>query len=206
MPKTRSSRMRSGQCRARAQHDESAGIVGTLGPKIAKERMIRSLSIEDLAEKAGISHGLLSQLERGIGNPSLATLVALASALELPLGSFFAGGQGDNDIVVRRRMRKRLVLADRRMKYQLLVPDLQGSLSMLYIELPPGFSNEQTPFSHAGEECELVLEGTVEAHIGSRVFLLEPGDSIRFASVNPHWFRTFAAPVVIVSAMTPPSF
>jgi transcriptional regulator with XRE-family HTH domain len=203
---SRASRRGASQDRARAQQDESAGIVGALGPRIAKERLVRGLSIEDLAEHAGISHGLLSQLERGIGNPSLATLVGLASALGVPLGSFFAGNRNNDDILVRRRTRKRLTLADRRMKYQLLVPDLQGSLSMLYIELPADFSNEQAPFSHPGEECELVLEGRVEAHIGPRMFLLEPGDSIRFASAIPHWFKTFDEPVVIVSAMTPPSF
>ena len=206
MATTRVSRRGSSQDRTRTQQDESAGIVGALGPRIAQERVVRGHSIEELAERAGISSGLLSQLERGIGNPSLATLVGLASALDVPLGSFFAGNKNNDDIVVRRRMRKRLTLADRRLKYQLLVPDLQGSLSMLYVELPAGFSNELTPFSHAGEECELVLEGTVEAHIGPRTFLLEPGDSIRFASAIPHWFKTFDKPVVIVSAMTPPSF
>jgi len=206
VPTTQASRRGSHQVRTRAQTDESAGIVGALGPRIAKERLVRGLSLEDLAERAGISRGLLSQLERGIGNPSLTTLAGLAAALDVPLGSFFAGGKNNDDIVVRRNARKRLILADRRMKYQLLVPDLQGSLSMLYIELPPAFSNEQTPFSHTGEECELVLEGTVEAHIGSRSFLLKPGDSIRFPSAIPHWFKTFDDPVVIVSAMTPPSF
>lgn len=181
-------------------------LVGVIGPKIAEGRGRRGWSIEGLASRAGVASGLVSQLERGIGNPSLATLVAIASALEIPIGVFFEGTAQDDQLVVRRANRKHLVLNDRGMTYELLVPDLRGNLSMLYIELPPGFSNEEVPFSHPGEEAELVLGGQLEAHIGSGTYRLDAGDSIRFSCVLPHWFRTFDQPVVVVSAMTPPSF
>jgi transcriptional regulator with XRE-family HTH domain len=180
--------------------------VDLVGRRISRERAVRGLSIEDLAERAGVSTGLLSQIERGIGNPSLSTLLGLAGALSVPLGSFFEGMGADSDIVVRPATRKRLEVSDRHLVYELLVPDLQGSLSMLRIELPPGFSNSDKPFSHIGEEAELVLEGQLEAHIGDREFLLSPGDSIRFNCAIPHWFRTFDERAIVISAMTPPSF
>jgi transcriptional regulator with XRE-family HTH domain len=186
--------------------DGQAGLVDAIGGRIARERALHGLSIDELAQRAGISNGLLSQIERGIGNPSLSTLVGLANALDMPLGAFFAGAADESDIVVRAQSRKHLVLSDHRLVYELLVPDLQGRLSMLHIELPPGFSNQEKPFAHAGEECELVLEGHVDAYIGERNFSLGPGDSIRFNSAIPHWFRTFETKVVIISAMTPPSF
>src|SRR5207253_4257764 len=120
--------------------------------------------------------------------------------------SLFGGALGESDMVVRPHARKRLVLSDHNLVYELLVPDLQGRLSMLYIELPPDFSNQDKPFAHPGEECELVLNGHLEAHIGERAFQLGPGDSIRFNCAIPHWFHTFDEKVVIVSSMTPPSF
>ena len=126
MPTTQASRRGSHQVRARAQTDESAGIVGALGPRIAKERLVRGLSLEDLAERAGISRGLLSQLERGIGNPSLTTLAGLAAALDVPLGSFFAGGKNNDDIVVRRNARKRVCF-----RYRLMA----GPLQILWCQL-----------------------------------------------------------------------
>lgn len=186
--------------------EPSSPMSGAVGARITQERSVRALSIEELARRASISAGLLSQLERGIGNPSLTTLTGLAHALELPVGSFFEGPSGDGDIVVHPETRKRLVLSDRDMTYQLLVPDLQGSLSLLWIELPPGFSNEEKPFNHAGEEAEIVLEGHIEAHIGDRTLQLRPGDSLRFASGVGHWYRTFEERVVLISATTPPSF
>jgi transcriptional regulator with XRE-family HTH domain len=181
-------------------------VVEAIGERISRERAVRGLSIEELAQRAGVSTGLLSQIERGIGNPSLSSLVGLASALEVPLGSFFGGEPGESDIVVRAHRRKRLVLSDHNLVYELLVPDLRGRLSMLHIELPAGFSNQDKPFAHPGEECELVLAGHLEAHVGDRVFSLGPGDSIRFNCAISHWFQTFDEKVVIISSMTPPSF
>ena len=202
-----------GRTRARVRHPTaqplerpSDGVVDAVGERIARERAIRGLSIEVLAQRAGVSTGLLSQIERGIGNPSLSSLVGLAGALDVPLGSFFGGPRGESDLVVRPQARKRLVLSDHNLVYEMLVPDLQGRLSMLHIELPSGFSNRDKPFTHPGEECELVLEGHLEAHVGERAFQLGPGDSIRFNCALPHWFQTFDEKVVIISSMTPPSF
>jgi transcriptional regulator with XRE-family HTH domain len=199
---------RAPRSRQRAARSAQAanGLVDIVGRRIARERAVRGLSIEDLADRAGISTGLLSQIERGIGNPSLSTLLGLAGALAVPLGSFFDGAPAESDMVVRPATRKRLELSNQHLVYELLVPDLQGSLSMLWIELPPSFDNADKPFSHVGEEAELVLEGKVEAHIGEREFLLGRGDSIRFNCAIPHWFRTFNERALVISAMTPPSF
>ena len=176
-----------------------------VGETIALQRSTHGLTIEQLARRSSISTGLLSQLERGIGNPSLSTLTRLAQALDIPIGAFFIGSADKTDIVVHPHTRKRLVLAEKSLTYELLVPDLQGTLSMLHIELPPGFTNEHDPFRHPGEECMLVMKGPIETHAEQRMFLLEEGDSIRFASTIPHWYRTFEEGAVVITAMTPPS-
>ncbi|WP_169948534.1 helix-turn-helix domain-containing protein [Microbispora sp. H11081] len=181
-------------------------LVGRLGTIIATERAGRGLSIDELARRAGISSGLLSQLERGIGNPSIETLGNIAGALGLSLGSFFLGANDDADGVVHPHTRARLVLADQNLTYQLLVPDLKGALSMLYIEVPAHFSNEHAPFSHTGEEVLFILQGRLEVHVGNLVRTLEKGDSMRFASITEHWYRSFDEDVISITAMTPPSF
>jgi transcriptional regulator with XRE-family HTH domain len=164
------------------------------------------MTIGELARKSNVSSGLLSQLERGMGNPSIETLSQLARTLGIPIGSFFEPVSAISDDVVHPHSRRHLVLADRNMTYQLLVPNLQGALSMLYIELPPRFSNVDAPFSHHGEEVVFVLSGSIEINIGDRARLLAPGDSIRFSSVIDHWYRTFDERVVVITAQTPPLF
>lgn len=181
-------------------------VVERIGPTIARERLSRGLTIEELARRAGQSAGLLSQIERGIGNPSIATLANIARALSLPIGAFFAGPDGDRNDVIHPATRKRLHLADQGLTYQLLVPDVRGSLGMLYIELPPYFSNEHSPFSHPGEEAVLVLEGRIRLVLAGHLYELGVGDSMRITSVLDHWYATDAERAVVITAMTPPSF
>lgn len=197
---------RSSQRVERRQVSSESPIEGRIGPIIERERIRQGWTIDDLATRAGVSSGLVSQLERSIGNPSVKTLVALAGALEVPMGTFFVIDPSKVDTVVRASTRTRLVMREHGLTYELLVPDLRGDLSMLRIVLPPRFSNEERPFSHPGEECEFVLEGQLEAHIGDRVLALEEGDSFRFDSGIPHWFRTLKKRAVVISAQTPPSF
>lgn len=180
-------------------------LIELVGHVISRERAGRGWTIAELAKRAGISAGLLSQLERGMGNPSIDTAAKLAAALQVPIGTFFVG-QTLADGVVHPSTRKRLVLADRGLVYELLVPDLQGALSMLRIELPAGFSNESGRFSHRGEEAMLVLEGEVTVHLGQEEVHLQTHDSLRFASSIEHWYEVGDQPAVVISAMTPPSF
>lgn len=188
------------------QSDSETTLISKVGSIILRHRKLRKMTITELAAKAGISAGLLSQLERGLGNPSIETLSQLARTLAIPIGTFFESANSPPGEVVHPHSRRRLVLEDKKMTYQLLVPDMQGALSMLYIELPPGFSNANAPFNHNGEEVVFVLSGTIEIHIEDRQWLLEPGDSIRFQSSVDHWYRTFDERVVVITAQSPPSF
>lgn len=181
-------------------------LISKVGSIISRERKQRQMTIAELAAKAGISNGLLSQLERGLGNPSIETLSQLARTLSIPIGTFFETASTPPGEVIHPHTRRRLMLEDTGMTYQLLVPDMQGSLSMLYIELPPGFSNINAPFNHHGEEVVFVLSGSIEIHIGDREWMLAPGDSIRFHSTVDHWYRTFDERVVVITAQSPPSF
>lgn len=176
-----------------------------LGRVIAAERAQLGLTVAELARRAGISAGLVSQLERGVGNPSLETVASLSRALGVPMGRFFAGASVEGN-VVRRLERKRLVLGDGSLTYEMLVPDLSGRLSMLSIELPPHFTNEHAPFEHVGEEVLVILEGSVDMYVGGSHTRLLEGDSIRINAAIPHWYATDSDPVRVISAMTPPSF
>lgn len=179
------------------------------GQQLQDLRTARALSIEQLATLAGVSSGLLSQLERGMGNPSFLTIAKIAYALQVPISTFFEM-DGPADLVVRRDRRKRLLvpgLSEQGLIYELLTPDLTRALEMLWVEMPAGQSIEERPFEHQGEECSIVLEGTLEIHLGDRTYRLEAGDSIAYRSSTPHWYRN-PGPITTKSvwAITPPSF
>jgi quercetin dioxygenase-like cupin family protein len=73
--------------------------------------------------------------------------------------------------------------------------------------MPPGFSMEERPFQHQGEEFGIVVEGRLEVHWNNRVHVLEPGDSIAYRSGFPHWYRNVGEGACkSIWVITPPSF
>lgn len=195
--------------------------VAGLGRSLRSARRNRDLSLERLAVSSGVSAGLISQLERGRGNPSFLTLRRLAAALELPFGSFVDGslalpperprvsptGSAHRCDVVRAHERKRLVLPREGLVYELLTPHLRGALEVLRTQVPPGFSNRDRPFRHEGEECVHLLSGALELVVGERVFELEGGDTATYDPSVAHWWTNHTdETAVIIGVVTPPSF
>jgi transcriptional regulator with XRE-family HTH domain len=181
--------------------------VVALGQVLRETRVASHLSLETLAAAAGLSAGLISQLERGLGNPSFLTLRRLAAALQVPLGHFLQGPQ-TGPMLVRADQRKRLRLpTEHGLVYELLTPGVGGTLEVLRSQIPSGFDNRDQPFRHAGEECVHVLSGTLQVGIGRRRFELAEGDSITYDSSLAHWWvNASGAGAVIIGAVTPPSF
>jgi transcriptional regulator with XRE-family HTH domain len=165
-------------------------------------------TLEALAERAGVSVGLISQIERGHGNPSLVTLIKLANALGIQLEDLFQSPPGTRQMLVTRGDRARLELPTEGREglvYELLTPDLDRKIGMTRAQIPSGWDNEQEPYSRPGEHIVHLLEGELEANIGGQEFHLRPGDTITFDSSLPHWYRNSSGRAAqIVTAMTPP--
>jgi len=180
--------------------------MATLGERLRSHRAGR-FTIDELSRRAGVSSGRISQIERGIANPSFETLWKLASALEVSIGSFFDGDEPESPLVVRKAERKRLVLAHDELDYELLTPNLQGLLEVFIFSVPSGFDNSRRPISHRGEECIHVLEGTLVVNVGNNEFVLEEGDSVTYESTVPHFVRNRSGHRArAIAAITPPSF
>ena len=108
----------------------------------------------------------------------------------------------------------RVVRKDRRKKmimpwgahYQMLCPDLQHKIELIYLTYPVGTSTGEL-YSHKGEECGVVLEGRFKGVIGDQEVILQPGDSIYYDSSIPHrWENAGDIEVKAIWAITPPSF
>lgn len=179
-----------------------------VGEMLQEQRNNRGLNVRELAEISGVSSGMISQIERGLANPSINTLSRLAAALGLQLGFFFEQKPAiPTDIIVRRHERRRLNIADPDFLFELLTPDLEHSLEFVWVESAPGSSTQKIPFQHQGEECGLLIQGRLEVHIADQTFFLEAGDSIIFDSSLQHWYHNPGPERVLsVWAITPPSF
>lgn len=166
-------------------------MLSEFGNRIRLLRKERHLTTERLSELAGVSAGLISQIERGNGNPSFATLVQLAHGLQLPVGQLLEPDRA-KDVVVRKDQRRRLdshgLANDDGGVYELLTPDLSGALEANWVVTPPGYDTSHAPYRHNGEEFGIVLSGTKDVYLDGVQHRLNAGDSIRYASTIPHWY------------------
>lgn len=175
-------------------HDDDAAQVAGLGAAVRSARRRLDLSIAELAQSAGVSLGLVSQLERGMGNPSLGTISKLAAALGLTISQLLEE-PGPDFAVVRAGSGYAIPLdpavsPHAQVQRDLLTPRGESMLQLIRSTLPVGFSNEGTPYRHIGTEAVTVLRGRLVIQHGDQRTELEPGDSATYGCSAPTGGRT----------------
>lgn len=177
------------------------------GSMIRRMRKSENLTLADLAEKTGVSLSFLSQVERGIVNPSINSLRRIALALGTPVSHFFDESASTNGPVVRKNERKVLVNKDSRLIYQLLSANHNYRIEFLLSRLEIGATSAEYSMAHKGDEAALVLQGGCRIELGDDKYDLKEGDSIYITENTLHRFtNTGGVPLVIVSAISPPGF
>jgi transcriptional regulator with XRE-family HTH domain len=160
-------------------------MAAALGPRIRTLRLQRRLTLQEVADKAGITPSALSQIERNHSNPTLSSLKAIAAALGTTIGHLFPAPAASDRLVVRARERKRLS-PRRGITYELLTPDLTGQIEFIVSVYAPGASTGDEAFAYPGEQCGVVLDGVADVTLHDTVHRLRAGDSIRFDCSVPH--------------------
>jgi len=151
----------------------------------------RSLTIKEVAERANVTSSLLSQIENNKANPSINSLMAIAKALNVPIGSFFDDEKSEPvfDPIVKADQRK-VLKTQSGVTFYLLTPELKNhSIEFIYnIYEKGGTTGGETGemYTHEGEECGLVLEGRLEVMYEDTTCILEARDSIVLNSTKPH--------------------
>lgn len=184
------------------EQPEDAGI----GAKLRLRRNIRGQSLQDVATAAGISIGLLSEVERELATPTLKVLRAVCQALDMPMGWLFDDGmQPEGNIVVRRLNRRRMNLGPKGMLKELMTPDTIPDLQMMRIVIEPeGTSGEKPTTLQAGAKCGTVLSGRLGIEVDKHEYVLETGDSFAFkASASLRFWCVGDKPVELIWVVTP---
>ncbi|MEW9079214.1 helix-turn-helix domain-containing protein [Terrisporobacter glycolicus] len=151
-----------------------------IGEKIAQYRKSKGLSIRELAKMAEVTPSLLSQIERGLANPSVNSLKSIANALNAPLFTFFTSEVIKEDLIVRGNNRKKVILpgADN-VIYEMLAPGVSHNLEFAIMDLSPKSSSCTDYIHHNGYEIAYVLEGEVTLHLDDEKFELKKEDSVK---------------------------
>jgi transcriptional regulator with XRE-family HTH domain len=178
----------------------------TLGSAIRSLRTAQQRTLSDVATAAGISISLLSQVERGLVDPSLDSLRDIAGALGTMPFKLLQNGAPRSG-VVRRAERLHLRLPERDDDYELLSPSLDGAFEVAEWTVQPGNWSSAQPRSHSGEEATLILAGRVLLELGGELVELEEGDCITFDARVPHRHMALGDdPATGLFIVSPPSF
>lgn len=164
-----------------------------VGARLRALRNARGLSVNELALRAGVSVGTVSQVERNKANPSVRILERLRQALDVPLSALLEEDDAPSDPLtgdfVRRSVERPLFEVGKNgMQKELLSPHGEHDLQMMVILLPAGSGSEEVLVG-VGEKCGLVMEGTVILNVGDQRAELRAGDSFQFKSTVPHSVR-----------------
>jgi transcriptional regulator with XRE-family HTH domain len=176
-------------------HLEDAGVRESalnlvIARRVREYRQQMGLTVGQLAERSGISKGMLSKIENAQASPSLATLARLSTAINVPVTSFFRGLEEEHDaIFVKAGAGIEIVRQGTRSghHYQLL-GSLRGTnrqLEPLLVTLTA--AEEVFPlFQHDGSELIYMLSGVMEYGYGSSRYILAAGDALQFDGGVPH--------------------
>ena len=176
-----------------------------LGEKIKELRNKQGLTQEELADRAELSKGFISQLERDMTSPSIATLEDLLQCLGTTLGEFFNEEQEEEQIVFTEE--DFFVKKDEEYKNQIkwIIPNAQKNcMEPIHLLLEKG--GETCPDNpHEGEEFGYVLSGTLQIVLGNRSFKAKKGESFYYDAKYKHYLKSKnGAKVLWISS--PPSF
>ena len=157
------------------------------GGKIRAVRERRSLTLKEVAEKAGVSESLVSQIERDRVSPAIDTLLALADALEMDFDYLFAGLKRERPIEIVRKDERPIFQVKRGIRYdQLAQLEENGGIEAYIITIETGAKTGNAEYGHPGWELGIVESGTMKLTAGDQVFTCKQGDSVSFKADTPH--------------------
>jgi transcriptional regulator with XRE-family HTH domain len=201
-----------------------------IGLTIREERHRRSLTLDQLSQSTGLSKSFLSQIERGLSQPSMASLKKLAYVFRMSVVDLFIKDTNQNayygrfplyadngDIkqtyisdvkIVRTGHRKTLSLPGAKVVYELLTTDLRRHLEAVYMKIGPNETSGDGPMKDPpGEKLCMVLKGSLEVRVEDEVHLLHDGDTIYFPAHFPHsWKGLGKNTIEVIWVSTPPCF
>jgi transcriptional regulator with XRE-family HTH domain len=171
-----------------------------LGARIRLTRTQKGITLQELSDRSNLSKGFICQLENDKASPSLQALEKLASGLGVPIAYLFLT-TGDKIHVVRESERQEYRVGPEGPLVQVLSAT-RRSLKMIVIHLPPGTGTGGDNHAHEGEECHVVLEGSIRYTQGDESVVLKAGDSLHWNGFVPHRLENCGEEVAKVLCVT----
>ncbi|SFM93331.1 cupin domain-containing protein [Thermodesulforhabdus norvegica] len=157
-----------------------------IGEKLKRLRMESGLTQEELANRAYLTKGFISQLERDLTSPSISTLKAILDVLGVGLAEFFSDVRDTSTIGYARRRVLSTASTDECSVFYLLPRATGRLMDPVLVRLAPGVKTPEET-AHPGEEFGFVLKGRIVLWLDRQNYRLKNGDCFYFKSSTRHW-------------------
>jgi transcriptional regulator with XRE-family HTH domain len=176
-----------------------------IGERIKNLRELSNLTQEELAERAGLTKGFISQIERDLTSISLDSFLQILEAMDENISDFFRESSAEK--IVYRETDRVAIEKEKIQRFELLVPgSTNRRLEPILLTLRKG---QVTPRErpHEGEEFGFVLRGKVTLRFGKEALKLQRGECFYLSAEKEHWIQnTSSKEAVILWVSSPPTF
>ena len=164
-------------------------IVEAVGARLRELRMQRGLSLQQLADRSGVSAAAIHKIERNGMVPTITTLLKLAEAFDRPVGYFVDEVANEEGPVVFTPADQRPIAVSSRRGVD--VRTISGSSARFVLggtvtTVAPGADSGPAASQGYGEELVLVLEGALRFDVEGREYCLRAGDALHLRSDRAH--------------------
>lgn len=175
-----------------------------IGAKLKELRVLKGLTQEELADRAELSKGFISQVERELTSPSIATLIDILQCLGTTIGEFF-NETPEEQIVFGKADYFEKDDSEYKNNIKWIIPNAQkNTMEPLLLTLEAGGSTyPDNP--HEGEEFGYVLSGSISIHLGNKVYKAKKGESFYYVADKKHYL-TSKSGAALIWVSSPPSF
>lgn len=158
------------------------------GEKLRQVRENKGYTLKVVAQRAGVSESLVSQIERNHVSPAIDTLLALADVLDINLEYLFEEYRKERPVHIIRANERASVKEDDVIYEELARPssDKDNSIESYVLRIPAGSHTHRGSYGHIGRELGIIIQGKGKLTYENREYLLEEGDSASFSAGVPH--------------------
>ncbi len=164
-----------------------ASINENIGFNLKKIRKDRGLTLESLSSQSGVSKSMISEIERGIRNPSISILWNLANTLKTPLNFFLKDPVPDTAVIYRAGTLPDITGPGYRYHPLMNFDDTKRIELYSGVFYPSGRTTEQIHYAGV-EEYALIASGNLTLHLADSVYTVKTGEILHFTGDKPHWY------------------
>jgi quercetin dioxygenase-like cupin family protein len=159
----------------------------SFGAKMKQLRLLRKISLEQLANKTGFAQRYLKEIEDGIAIPPVSAVIQIAKALAIDSGSFLSAEEQES---WEKKRRESFYKRTQAYSYKTLTPGAETKhMKAFLVTIDPKQDHKMVEYKHDGEEFLYVLKGHIEVRVGESQNLIKKGETLHFNSGIVHKLR-----------------